>query len=130
MTTFTHRLLPAALITAATLGGSAIAASSIAYAEPKEWDIGFYDACMDLVYDDWVAGRISNVERDNRSRGCCVLSGGIAQPTPEGGFVCVAPPAEAGARPSRVPPGITIHTATPVPDPAPTAPLPTVISTR
>ena len=127
MTFITHllrRIVPATLLAAtATLGGSALGDPATACAAPnteREWDIGKYDLCVQQ----------GNPGRDEADfvellRRCCLGSGGDWN-----GTKCVAPPAApAQAPPGRLPPGIDIQTATPVPaDLGPAAPPPVVIT--
>ena len=48
-------LMPAALLAAtAAVGGSAIGESPIACAEPREWDIGAYDQCVDVMKREFI----------------------------------------------------------------------------
>ena len=111
-------LVPAALLAAAaTLGGSAFGDPAVAFAEPQEWDIGNYDACMAHVLDLWLRGEISSAGREELSRGCCTRWGGVLQEGAHGAFKCVAPPANAAGR--RVPQGVITHTLTPTTATAP-----------
>ena len=127
-------LLPAALIAAtAALGGSAIGDPATACAAPKEWDIDSYDRCFEDAYADFLDNRISKARYQERVQNCCTDSGGQWKPgagfpgNNEGGD-CFAPPLNPAQAPgSRIPPGVDIQTATPVPPPEPAAPLPTVI---
>jgi hypothetical protein len=111
---FLRRFVLASVVAvAATLSASAFGDPAVAFAEPREWDIGAYDACILQVTEDFLNGEITSAERDELSHGCCTLSGGIAQPNgPDGAFKCVAPPA--GAQSGRtVPPGVIKQTLTP-----------------
>jgi len=110
---FLRRFVLASVVAAAaTVGASAFGDHAVALAEPREWDIGAYDACILQVVEDFKNGEITSAERDELSYGCCTLSGGIAQPNgPDGAFKCVAP---AGAQSGRtVPPGVSKQTLTP-----------------
>jgi hypothetical protein len=124
---YMRRLVPAALLAAAVaLGGSALGDPATADAAP-EWDIGAYDACIFQVIEDQKNGKITSAQADERSRGCCTQSGGIVQPTANGGFVCGAPPANAPGR--TVPPGVPKQTLTPAPAAPPPGMAPGVIQT-
>lgn len=109
-----RRLVPAALIAAAaTLSGTAIGDFAVASAEPREWDIANYDQCVAKVNEAELNGKISAASGTQLRRECCTRWGGIAQPTPQGGFVCVAPPKEASGR--TISPGVLTQDLTPDP---------------
>ncbi len=103
-------------VTAITAGAIAVGAGAmsaqVANAEPQEWDIANYDACIAKVNDAYFKGEIGAAAASELRRGCCTNWGGIAQPTPEGGFQCVAPPANAASR--TVPQGAIKQTLTPL----------------
>jgi hypothetical protein len=118
-------LAPAILLAVATVGGSAIGTPAVACAEPREWDIGVYDSCLQDYGGD--------PQKDPETwyfhvKWCCVMSGGVYD-----GTHCVAPPAEQGAQTGpqiNLPPGgvpqLTVAPATPGPvapqTPAPASP--------
>jgi hypothetical protein len=119
-TTIGRQLMSSALLTAALALG-ALGAEATAGAEPREWDIGAYDACTKKADQDWMSDKISWPEYLELRRGCCSTSGGIVQPTGNGGFVCVAPPANAETQPTlpgEAPPPV-VATQNPAPPPPP-----------
>lgn len=102
------RLVPAALLAAAaTLGGSAVAAPAIAYAEPQEFDVGAYDQCITWAENLYLKGAIDATTRDGMYRGCCTGSGGVVKNDVE----CKA----ANAPGRTIPPGVIKQTLTPAP---------------
>ncbi len=62
---------------AATLIGTSVQAS----AAPREWDIGYYDACMADAESTWRASSDDDPDALNRlwaaERRCCLESGGV-----------------------------------------------------
>lgn len=109
-----RRLVCAASIAAAaTIGGTAFGDLAVASAEPREWDIANYDECVRKVNAAEWKGEISAASGTQLRRECCTRWGGIAAPTPEGGFQCVAPPKEAAGR--TIPPGVITNDLTPAP---------------
>jgi hypothetical protein len=124
------RLLgPAILLAAAaTLGGSAIGTPAVACAEPREWDIGSFDACRDQVTDAVGRGIIQRgSDYTNYLKYCCAKSGGDWNDETND---CQAPPAEQGTQtgpqanlPQGGVPQATLAPATPGPV-APQTPAP------
>jgi hypothetical protein len=111
-------LVPAALLAAAaTLGGSAFGDPAVAFAAPREWDIGEYDKCIQQADHDFFDGKISVAVHDERVRICCSDSGGVWKAGLPLYDACTAPPANAAGR--TVPPGVITHTLTPAPATAP-----------
>ena len=80
---------------AATFSGSAFGDSATACAEPREWDIGFYDDCMQAANDAWQADEITNAQWFSEKANCCGASGGEFEPHSGD---CMAPPAEEAER--------------------------------
>jgi hypothetical protein len=100
---FLGRLVPAALIAAAALGGSAVGDPTIAGAEAREWDVGAWDACMRDVDRRVMAGDIvDDAEMSFAVQQCCFSSGGVWDPDLEGN--CGALPAVAADTPAAPPP--------------------------
>ena len=123
ISTYLRRLVPATLIAAAaTLGGSAVGDPAVACVAPilNESGISGNTTCAYSKGTQAAMRRISL----SCTRKCCLGSGGVWN-----GTECVAPPATPAQAPGRLPPGIDIQTATPVPaDPGPAAPPPVVIT--
>jgi hypothetical protein len=59
-----------------------------AVAEPREWDIGLFDACIKYTDNLYVAGEITYEESLVRADDCCESSGGVVDPGHGG---CTAP---------------------------------------
>ena len=84
----------------ATFSGSAFTDPAAAWAAPREWDIGAYDACSTRVDDAWIAGSISDDSHVDAYRQCCENTGGIWS---NASNQCVAPPAEQAEEAERAP---------------------------
>jgi hypothetical protein len=94
----------------AALSGSAFGDPATACAEPREWDVGAFDACTARVDDAVTRGVIRESDWLDAYRECCKKSGGIVTPGNVG--ECAAPPAEQAQEAERQP----------APPPAPLAP--------
>jgi hypothetical protein len=115
------RLLgPAILFAVAAVGGSAIGSPAVACAEPREWDIGSYDSCVDQVNGAVDRGVIQRGnDYINYLKYCCSKSGGDWNSDTNS---CQAPAAEQGTQTGpqiNLPPGglpqATLAPATPGP---------------
>jgi hypothetical protein len=105
-----RRLIPAVLLAAtATISGSAIGRSPVAWAVPGEWDIGAYDDCVQTVDRLFAEGKLKGNQYEELMIHCCIGSGGVWQQAPGGGGKCVAPP----ANPARAPSNVPTHTLQP-----------------
>lgn len=117
------------LAAAAALGGSAIGSPAVACAEPREWDIGSYDSCVDQVNGAVDRGIIQRGnDFVNYLKYCCSKSGGDWNDATR---ECQAPPAGQGAQPGpqiSLPPGgvpqATLAPVAPGPAATPTTPAP------
>jgi hypothetical protein len=119
MAAFFRRLTPAVMLAAAAiLAGSAIVEPGTANAKP-EWDIEYYDDCMDVVRNGYMAGEYTTPEMGELVSRCCVKSGGV-----ESGGNCSAPPAVAAPDAPSATPSENAN-----PD-APAAPPPTKPATK
>lgn len=119
MAAFFRRLTPAVMLAAAAiLAGSAIVKPGTANAKP-EWDIEYYDACMDVVRNGYMAGEYTTPEMGELVSLCCDKSGGV-----ESGGNCSAPPAVAASDAPSATPSENAN-----PD-APAAPPPTKPATK
>lgn len=83
------------LAAAATFSVSASGGSASACAAPREWDIGFYDDCIQAANDAWQADEITNGQWFSEKANCCDASGGEFEPLSGD---CMAPPAEEAER--------------------------------
>jgi hypothetical protein len=93
---YLRRLALATLLAAAaTFSVSAFGGSVSACAAPREWDIGFYDDCMQAANDAWQADEITNAQWFSEKANCCAASGGEFEPYSGD---CMAPPAEEAER--------------------------------
>lgn len=122
-------IAPAALLAAAaTLGGSAVGDPAIACAEPREWDIGAFDQCIEAADDAWAND--PTINHDELAYHCCKSTGGDWD---EARKSCVAPPADAEAQPTQpgvAPrPGVAEQPAEPAPPPFPIIQNPEVTQT-
>ena len=98
-----------------------------AVAEPREWDIGLFDACIKYTDNLYVAGEITYEESLVRADDCCESSGGVVDPSHGG---CGAPPAVAPRTPAAPPtanaPDVPAGTPSPTPKPKPGQPVPKI----
>ena len=121
---FFRRLMPAIMLAvAAMLAGSAIVEPGTANAKP-EWDIEYYDTCMDVVRNGYMAGEYTTAEMGELVSLCCDKSGGV-----ETGGNCSAPPAVAAPDAPSAPPSENANPDAPA-APPPTAPPPTKPATK
>ncbi|WP_156426699.1 hypothetical protein [Mycobacterium sp. IS-3022] len=113
------------LLATATLGGSALVDPATACAEPREWDIGEYDSCIEKVVDRNIRGVTNDAQMLAEAKHCCMMSGGewnMSAGGPNGR--CVAP-APASTQAPWTPPGgmpdAPVHTFAPA-EPGPAVP--------
>lgn len=103
---FGRRLLSAVLLTGAVAsGGAAFGVGTIASAEPREWDIGGYDRCVDIMYKEYAKGAMTSEVLDTALMHCCLEYGG--QWSESQG--CVAPPADVADSPRTSPGRVPTH---------------------
>lgn len=120
-----RRLALATLLAgAATFSSSAFGDPAVAYAEPKELDVGAFDECTSRVDDAVNDGVMREENQLDAYRQCCEINGGVWAPN----GLCAAPPFEQAEEAERqpAPPGPLDSVATLyMPPPAgPAAPPP------
>ena len=106
----------------ATFSGSALGDPAVACAEPREWDIGYYDDCVALALADYQGGKSTFQDYHGNVMLCCQLSGGDWDGA---NGSCQAPAAEQAQEAERQPAtpegGMTLWPGTPVGPVAPPA---------
>lgn len=89
----------ATAVAALAFACSGFGGSAIASAAPKEWNIEYYDDCMDVVRLGYMAGEYTTAEMGELVSMCCDNSGGV-----EDGGDCSAPPGVAAPSTPTTPP--------------------------
>ena len=120
-------MFAAVLAGAATFSSGAFSDPATACAAPREWDIAFYDDCIQAASDAWQADEISYGEWQAARAECCEASGGVYDyGLSDRG--CTAPPAEQAQEAERQPAppefGMTLYMPPPV---GPVAPPPSQV---
>ena len=88
-----RQLLPAAVFAAVfAFGSSALGYPAIATAQPRVWDIGDYDDCLEQARADYQTGKITLQDLTEADHICCVVTEGVWDA--DKGF-CHAPPGDA-----------------------------------